>query len=1003
MRAPPPSSSSSSSEHQQQKILLGALDPAALQEGSPSSAVRSRLSTIYHNLHQIAKDNSISSDSGDSAVAFSSSSTASAQRTSTNDSTASTITPDKLHRLSQASTLSAGSTSSGPRPTSLSIATAGDHDAPTSILGQLTGAEGSVVDSPTVLKANDPFFSSPPPATRAPPSSLRAAVGARSLHQSAPSMTYDDFELQESWRAIARELKPIADVLRTDRLRTPLGSSKLPAECIAALRLSLSTAGTDAVVAAQTEILRVLANLCIDHEANRDTMHALSAATEVVFFVAQVVAQYSDAPGPLFSAKVLSLLRTSMGAVLNLQLEHIPTRKALLVAENLSTLTLVASHPKVYLPLASLAISPDALLTDGDLLERVKLGSTVSSWAWRVVQEVCEDEKEEKQQGLARPSSDDSQDDDDDAENLAKSLLSQHSFGDLLRPFLHYTPTSTAPTTSLANALGVDVDDVEELTETDVEILATVSELVEGCAMDEKAFRVAAVKAGAAGPLGPTFGGPRAANEAASHYRSPLDLMMTFVEEAPVPRLWKVSESTESASDVAVDDAELSAEAIKTFAKAKAALARAVVAIAGEDVNMTRLFGEIEGSAGGIDTEMGGWFIDRLKAWMRYDAKERDDLVSCGMLALGNLARTDAHCLALVHQHHLAPFLASLLSPSNDIKVSHGLVSLLKNLSIPPSNKTVIGSLGVIQAVTPFLAKEKDMVQPLQFGTVGLLKQLCAGVADNAIQVVSTSPSPSSSAGEAASGTTLTALLDLTKRVDDVPTRLEATRVVVNIVKALWSSVPGGGISADIAAARQAVVRRDAIQALAEMVRTSPKYPILVNEGIFALTLVGSERVGAELVAQSLLHEPARPSPDSDEDETMEGSGDPKAAAAAATRRRSTQDSAASTGSHPLPPPPAAVDMICSVLARRDARMPPQFAANACMLLLSLLQAIEGAAEASEDAEGRMAEDGQATDAVKQVAVRTQSALKRLQSHGPTEALDAAARALQAVNAVIGA
>ncbi len=99
--------------------------------------------------------------------------------------------------------------------------------------------------------------------------------------------------------------------------------------------------------------------------------------------------------------------------------------------------------------------------------------------------------------------------------------------------------------------------------------------------------------------------------------------------------------------------------------------------------------------------------------------------------------------------------------------MAHGLVSLLKNLSIPAPNKTVIGQLDVIDAVTRFMNKDKDMVQPLQFATVGLLKHLCAGVTENAVRLVGGQGSGSSSSSA------LNALVDMIRRIDDVPTKMK--------------------------------------------------------------------------------------------------------------------------------------------------------------------------------------------------------------------------------------
>lgn len=91
--------------------------------------------------------------------------------------------------------------------------------------------------------------------------------------------------------------------------------------------------------------------------------------------------------------------------------------------------------------------------------------------------------------------------------------------------------------------------------------------------------------------------------------------------------------------------------------------------------------------------------------------------------------------------------------------------------------------------------------------------------------------------------------------------------------------------------------------------------------------------------------------------------------------------------------------MVNSVLARRDARMPPQFACNACMLVLSLCQA---AYSPTVDGTATMAVDEASTGAVGQDAIirigsRTRAALELLTTQGPVEALKPAEGALQAV------
>ncbi|KAJ1032945.1 hypothetical protein NDA16_000224 [Ustilago loliicola] len=819
----------------------------------------------------------------------------------------------------------------------------------------------NVVDSPSVLKANEPFFSQ--------------AVSARPAYSLSPSSS-QDFELNDLWDGLARELKPIADILRSGRHRTPLATSRLPADCVSALQLWLCTASSPSkqppnnhALEAAIEIFRVLANLCIDHDANRTLLDALNAAPTVLSAVSAVLRkQEQSRSSALFSVKILTFLRAAMGAVLNMQLEHIATRQSLANAECITTLTAVASHPRVYLPHLWAAPLTVELENDAEAVAKIKMGATVTSWAWRVVQEIFDDAKEEKEGEVGTPSDemhDDAEEEREDglATRDVRAILSTRCFDDLLRPLSLYTCVGENEGKGEARRIDLDADGVEELVDSDAEILQTVAGLLETCAAEEHVFRQRAVEAVQAKGEAPKTSG--------------LDALMSFVERAELPREWvrdfsALPGSSATTSDqvaLSSQDAQAADEMRKALASIKASAARAVVAISGDDSNMATLF---SGSFG---------FIDRLKTWIRYDPKTRDDLVSCGMLALGNLARSDAHCLSLVQEHELAPFLASLLKEADDIKVAHGLVSLLKNLSIPAANKVVIGELGIIDAVVRFMGKDKDMVQPLQFATVGLLKHLCGGVVENAVRLVD---------GEASGGiSALNALVDMIKRVDDVPTKMEATRVLVNVVKSLWNSASartGGVAEGTVLAARNKLVRRDVIQSLAEMVRTSPKYPVLVNEGIIALTLVGSERMGAELVSLSLLTEPTKATTEEDQDEEM-GSNNEASAALRAPRRRSTVDSSASTSSHPLPPPACALDMVNLVLARRDARMPPQFASNACALVISLCRATNGE---SAGAVGQ--------EAVNKVAGQTKAALERLKDCGPTEALAAAGEALEAVS-----
>ncbi|KIS69362.1 uncharacterized protein UMAG_11926 [Mycosarcoma maydis] len=953
---------------------------------SPSSSgrLKSDLAKLEHQIHKTSTIHNIANDSGVSFCAETPSQQSARKATGGSIASIATITPESAP--DRASTLRDDATSAAKmapgRNLALTLPLLPQLDA-----GLSSGAS-NVMASPSIIKSDDPFFAQEP----APRSSL-----------SISSTSSQDFELNDLWDSLARQLKPIADVLRTGRHRTSLGSSRLPADCVSVLQLWLcaeseSTTSNQPVnnhaLEAAIEIFRVFANLCIDHDSNRSILDGAGAAPTVLAAVSLVLRQQDRSrSSAILSLKILTFLRAAMGAVLNMQLEHISTRQSLATVNCITTLASVAAHPRIYLPHLWAVPRTVEIENDADVPEKLQMGATVSSWAWRVVQEIFDDIKEEKEGQPGTPSDETHNANLDDVNDEAsshdvRSILSRHCINDLLRPLSLYALHTPIESESQVQP-EMDTDDVEALVDSDAEILQTAATLIESCAAEEPEMRCRAVQRFKTSADGSTHA------QLETQFQSGLDVLMSFVEKAQLPREWVKDSSALQASPASCNDdcsalstkdAQVAEEMRKAFAQVKACAARAVVAISGDDSNMVELF---SGSSG---------FIGRLQGWIRYDPKTRDDLVSCGMLALGNLARSDAHCLSLVQEHNLAPFLASLLAKADDIKVAHGLVSLLKNLSIPAANKAVIGRLDVIDAVVGFMGRDKDMVQPLQFATVGLLKHLCAGVTENAIRFVGGEASSGSGRGPLA----LNALIDMVERIDDVPTKMEATRVLVNVVKSLWTSTPhrNGGKSNDmseqvILAARRKVVRRDVLQALAEMVRTSPKYPVLVNEGIIALTLVGSETTGAELVSLSLLAQPTKPMTDEDTDNDMDSDGEMDAAASASRnpRRRSTVDSSASTSSHPLPPPDCALDMVNLVLARRDARMPPQFASNACALVLSLCHATQSANRTTTT--GTVGQN-----AIARVAANTRPALETLKHHGPTEALAAAADALHAVTKI---
>ncbi len=78
---------------------------------------------------------------------------------------------------------------------------------------------------------------------------------------------------------------------------------------------------------------------------------------------------------------------------------------------------------------------------DAGALDKIKMGATVTSWAWRVVQEIFDDAKEEKDGQPGTPSDEMHDGDLDDASSRdVRSILSRRCFADLLRHCLCTCP-----------------------------------------------------------------------------------------------------------------------------------------------------------------------------------------------------------------------------------------------------------------------------------------------------------------------------------------------------------------------------------------------------------------------------------------------------------------------------------------------------------------------------------------------------------------------------------
>ncbi|CAG8479375.1 10438_t:CDS:10 [Acaulospora colombiana] len=255
---------------------------------------------------------------------------------------------------------------------------------------------------------------------------------------------------------------------------------------------------------------------------------------------------------------------------------------------------------------------------------------------------------------------------------------------------------------------------------------------------------------------------------------------------------------------------------VKSYGECKAAVLKIVVATTSSDRNMNPLFEDPV-------------ILRRLLHWMNL-GPERDDLQMCAALSLGNLARSGTfHVITTSNLFMVAEPLVNTLRTSDNVKVQHAIVGILKNLSLPAQNKGLIGSLCVIGLASPLL--EKDDVQPIQLGVVGILKNLAIQNVVNCKKVI-LGENPDEPERP------LTRLLGLIKRTDQVAVKSEGTRILFNLIKSVWAENPHSDLEGTpVSTLRSELNRKEVVQPLTNII-TESKYPILQNEGIMALTLL---------------------------------------------------------------------------------------------------------------------------------------------------------------------
>lgn len=271
--------------------------------------------------------------------------------------------------------------------------------------------------------------------------------------------------------------------------------------------------------------------------------------------------------------------------------------------------------------------------------------------------------------------------------------------------------------------------------------------------------------------------------------------------------------------------------------------------------------------------------LKTLQGWLR-GPPEQATLQSAACLALGNVARSDETCEALVGGAAIHELLIELLarctgsgaatsSPPPNPQLTHAVISFLKNLAIPAANKPALGPL-LEPGLLPKLWSTWGDTQPQsQFAAVSLGRLLLVGCPRNVGRLCKplSGDASLSSVGDDEQAdndrtkkktTSLHVLLGLFARSDVEPTKTEVARAAANVCRALhssssepvlsgeWEGEENNNTTTEEETRRAAfyAAHSPALPTALSLLLTQTRFPALRSEAWFVLALM-SRRSGA--------------------------------------------------------------------------------------------------------------------------------------------------------------
>ncbi|KAF5331076.1 hypothetical protein D9619_005541 [Psilocybe cf. subviscida] len=745
----------------------------------------------------------------------------------------------------------------------------------------------------------------------------------------------------EAWAEIENTARELANHLRVRNgpvdNHTLLGATALPQTLAAILAAGAPQSCTpnDDRTAPINEILRVGANLCMDHNDNRGALLEVGFPQAVISileaYAESIPSPPTGKPLPL-SIPHLKVVRTSIGVLLNASIGFDMAKARLTSYE--AALTIIKLSANIYPPTAWASAEPPA--SEEVFAEEWALRWGISNWAWRTVSALKDGQDESLQ------------------------VINSEVLPWITAPLLQFCPPQSEVTSSL---LATDPDLLDDLLQTDFEFLEEACTLFESLSLDVEDIRLELARAKCYPPANPI---------------SCLEGLVNFIEYGTYPALWKTA---------VFDDAELKKKT-KAFDICKAALIKSVVEVFGEGKNEDLLWlSNTERPGGPLISRLVGWIAGYVKA--KEEGKDEDlhraDMAICASLSLGNLARKAPIAAALLSPpYSLAPVLASphFLSSATDLNLKHGILGLLKHLSqfskvstVIPESLYALGASneesdgGVLEHIAKsgiWDGRSDAMAEVIQLNAIGVAKHMCHASLNHTFALVLGKDSTSTSG--------LTQILDLIKRTDSVAIKSEGSRVLVNVVRTVWFSERSNSSIDPSADERHQNLRleteqkerkerrekkekclellltKEYVQAITAFIARSNKYPLLVNEGIVAISLLATHRLGGPLVLEALTVS-ANVSPvaklqessdisngDEDKPTTDAPTDTPLPAPTSAPITLSSVPSEPELAPDGLPIPRHALDLLLFVVRNFDnpVNFPVEVRTNACTFFLQL-------------------------------------------------------------------